>query len=97
MRADPAVLRAASAGAREIAADLPRLTDRVAESARAAAAGCPGFATAAALVDVATAWQARLVAAGGSFARTADNLAATAQRDEQTDRTAAAAFDAAGG
>lgn len=95
MRADPAVLRAASAGARELAADLPRLADQVAESARAAAAGCPGFATAAALVEVAEAWRGRLAAAGGAFARTADNLAATAARDEQTDHAAAAAFRAA--
>lgn len=95
MRADPAALRAASAGARSLADELPTFADDVANTARAAAAGCPGFATGAALVAVADAWRARLVAVGGELGKTAAVLGATADGDEAADRSAADAFDGA--
>ncbi|MEU8132053.1 hypothetical protein [Streptodolium elevatio] len=95
MRADPAALRAASAGAQHLAAELPVLADDVVSSAQAVSAGCPGFATGAALVAVADAWRARLAAVGGAFANTAAVLTATADSDESADRAAAEVFDGA--
>lgn len=95
MRVDPAVLRAAAAEARHMADELPRLADGIAATGREAAAACPGFATAAVLAEVTAAWQARLAAVGETFARTAQALADTAERDSAADGHAAAAFDAA--
>lgn len=95
MRADPAVLRAAAADAQRLADELPLLADEVVAGARAAAAGCPGFATGAALAAVADAWRARLASVGGEFGRTAAVLNETADNDEGADRTTAAVFDAA--
>lgn len=95
MRVDPAVLREAAAEARRLADELPRLAAGIAAVGGEANAACPGFATAAALADVTAAWQARLAAVGGAFARTAQVLAATADRDSAADRQAAAVFDAA--
>jgi hypothetical protein len=96
MRAEPAALRAASASARRLAEELPRLTDQVTATAHAAAADCPGFATAAALTEVARSWQARLAAVSASFARAADGLGATADRDTAADRHVAGTVHAPG-
>lgn len=95
MRADPATLRAASAGARRLAAELPVLADDVVAGAQAASADCPGFATGAALVGVADAWRARLASVGRAFGQTAAVLTATADSDESADSWAAAVFDSA--
>lgn len=96
MRVDPAALRAASVQARQLSQELPKLADGVTASAQEAAASCAGFATAAALGQVAASWQARLAVVGGAFARTADTLTATADRDTATDHQVASVFDAAG-
>jgi hypothetical protein len=95
MRVDPAALRAASDHARRLSDELPRLAETVTASAHDAAAGCPGFTTAAALVEVADAWRARLAAVGGAFGHTAVRLATTAHRDAGADRAQAAVYHAA--
>ncbi|GAA4951150.1 hypothetical protein GCM10023205_09950 [Yinghuangia aomiensis] len=78
-----------------MADELPRLADGIVITGHEAAAACPGFATATALAEVTAAWQGRLAAVGETFARTAQALASTADRDSAADGRAAAAFDAA--
>ncbi|MDI2131908.1 hypothetical protein [Yinghuangia seranimata] len=97
MRVDPAALHSASAGARKLAAELPRLADEVAASADAAATGCPGFAFSDALVEVAASWRGRLAEVGVAYGRTADGLGATARRDVETDHAVAEPFRAGAG
>lgn len=94
MRVDPAVLRTAAAEAHRLADELPLLAVGIDAGGREAAAACPGFATAVVLAEVTAAWQARLGVLGEAFARTAQALTETADRDSAADHQAAAAFDA---
>jgi hypothetical protein len=91
---DPAVLRAAASEAGRLAEELPRLGDQMSAAARQVVDSAPGFATTEVLVATAESWQGRLAGIGSAFARAAEALAATADRDVAADGQSAGSFEA---
>ncbi|GAA1985368.1 WXG100 family type VII secretion target [Kitasatospora viridis] len=92
----PDQLADGAAEARSVAARLPAQADRLTAAVRNAAAGLPGWRTAAALADCAAAWHELLATLARELAQQAEKLDDTARHYRAGDRSATDAFLPAG-